>query len=210
MQKTFYFDKRADYHLSFRYSSTYKLLCNSAYKNIFSAEGAIYGHGSETSVPNEFSFNIPAYVDGIETTIPCTLYGISGITRGHKCNISGKKNIKLFNTLVTYDKLKIWFLLSWETKLIDCENPDRMIRFITFAAKCTSFNFKKSLLLEFSTHIFGFNEEEKFILPLEDPSYEYFECTIPKSPTSSGEKLLNCVLDIYKYPLYTNQKINFT
>ena len=208
VEKSFYLFERAEYDKSFRYSTTFELLCNSDYKNIFSAEGTLYNRETKKRVPNDFSFYIPAYVDGIETTIPCSVYGIEDTTRGHKCYISGKKNITLFNTLVTYDNVKIWFELSWESKLIDCRNPDRMIRFIALsAARCNTYNFRKSLILEISAHIFGFNQEEKFILPLEEPSFEYCECTIPKSPFSSGEKLLYCVLDIYKFPLYTNQRL---
>ena len=61
--------------------------------------------------------------------------------------------------------------------------------------------------IDFSTHIFGFNSKENFILPLEDPSYAYLECTVPLSPTSSAQKNLNCLLDINKFPLYSNRKI---
>ena len=110
---------------------------------------------------------------------------------------------------MTVSKTKIWIRLSWEVDLVDCQNPDRLIRFVNVTPKCTTVNSKKTLLIDFSAHVFGFYEKENFTLPLEDPSYAYLECTIPKSPISSAEKLINCILDINKFPLYSNRKITF-
>ena len=195
------------YHKSFSYSTLYYPLCNSNNQNIFLGEGTLYNHGTSSSVPNQFSFSMPVFVDDVETVVSCTLYGIEGTTRGHRCLISGRKKLKIFDTLVTYNNVKIWFMLKWDTELLNCANPERMIRIFRVTPKCTTINSKKTLLVDFSTHIFGFNKEENFTLPLEAPSYAYLECTIPKSPTSSAEKLLTCILDINKFPLYSNRKI---
>ena len=82
-----------------------------------------------------------------------------------------------------------------------------MIRFLSVSASCSATAQKKNVIVNFNSHIFGFNQKENFIIKLESPSYAYLECTIPKSPTSSGEKVISCILDSNKFPLYSYRKI---
>ena len=44
-------------------------------------------------------------------------------------------------------------------------------------------------------------------MQLNDPSYAYLECYIPKSIITSTENFIECTLDIEKFPLIVNRKI---
>ena len=208
VSKSIYTSCSAQYHKTYKYTKIYEPLCDSSYRNIIHIDGGLYSHGSSPSVPSQFSFNVPALVDDSETTLPCSInYNYENQNWEYRCYISGGSKVKFFETLVTYSKTKIWFMISTEMKLINCRNPSKLIRFLSASSKCTTINSKKTVSIDFSTHIFGFYNKENFILPLVDPSYAYLECTIPISPTSSAEKNLNCLLDINKFPLYSNRKI---
>ena len=208
VSKSIYTTCSAQYHESYRYSLITWPLCDSTNQNFIQAKGGLYSHiSSGEPLKSEYSFSVPVYIDGIETNIPCSISWIESDIWGYKCFISGGNKIKFFDTLITHSKTKIWIRISWEVKLVNCQNPDKLIRFVNVTPKCTTVNTKKTLLVDFSAHVFGFYEKENFILPLEDPSYAYLECTIPKSPISSAEKLINCILDINKFPLYSNRKI---
>ena len=208
VSKSIYTTCSAQYHESYRYSLITWPLCDSTNQNFIQAKGGLYSHiSSGEPLKSEYSFSVPVFIDGIETNIPCSISWIESDIWGYKCFISGGNKIKFFDTLITHSKTKIWIRISWEVKLVNCQNPDKLIRFVNVTPKCTTVNTKKTLLVDFSAHVFGFYEKENFILPLEDPSYAYLECTIPKSPISSAEKLINCILDINKFPLYSNRKI---
>ena len=90
---------------------------------------------------------------------------------------------------------------------MDCQNPDRLIKFVSASSQCTYAYSKKALVVFLNAYIFGFAQQENFILNLNAPSYANLNCTIPKSLISSSEKQIICILDINKYPLYSNRKI---
>lgn len=151
---------QSPYNFIYYYSTIYLPLCDFNNQNYIHAEGHLSSHATSGSLPDELSFSIPVLVDDRETTIHCSFYGVSDSNKGFKCYMSGGIKIEFFPTVETYKKYKISIHISWETKLINCQNPDRLRRFISANAECTTINSKKTVTVDFSTQIFGFYEKE--------------------------------------------------
>ncbi len=88
---------------------------------------------------------------------------------------------------------------------MDCYSPSSTIKFLEVNSKCNKD--LNVLNVTFSSFIFGFYQEKYFRMQLNDPSYAYLECYIPKSIITSTENFIECTLDIEKFPLIENRKI---
>lgn len=181
-------------------------LCYSSTQNIIQTTGTLYDSQSSQFV-EKTSLSVPAFIDGIETTVDCTLNYTKKSTWQYNCLVNRGKKLTFFYTIVKASGLKFLIEIRRDFNLINCQNPNRMIRFLSVSASCSATAQKKNVIVNFNSHIFGFNQKENFIIKLESPSYAYLECTIPKSPTSSGEKVISCILDSNKFPLYSYRKI---
>ena len=195
-------------HTIFEFTTIYSPICDSVYTyiNYFNAEGTLTDLDSYFPMQTNFDFSIPAAIDDKETGLYCYIYKTEGTISKFQCkfNNSGKK-LSLFDTLVYRHNHRIHFKITSETKLINCENPDRrVISFITSNYSCTEINSRMNLYIELRAYISGFFEEEKFIIPVENPSYAYIECIIPRSPATYSEegKLIKCIYDIVKFPIH--------
>ena len=196
-----------EYHLRFRPSTITGPLCYSSTQNFIEASGALLIHTYSHESFSDFDLTIPVLIDDKETNVSCTIYNIEGENWGYKCIFPGKNKLQHFDTVATKSHTKIWIQITKEFKLMDCQNPDRLIKFVSASSQCTYAYSKKALVVFFNAYIFGFAQQENFILNLNSPSYANLNCTIPKSLISSSEKQIICILDINKYPLYSNRKI---
>ena len=76
-----------------------------------------------------------------------------------------------------------------------CPQENKMIYFKRIESKCLLKESSLKLLLY--SDMIGFNNDEKLILNLKEPSPSNLECIIPKT----GEKdYIECSLDISKFP----------
>ena len=196
-----------DYNKYFSFTSESDPLCYSNTQSIIQVIGKLGNYGSSTTA-SQYSFSVPVFVDDYETYMSCTLNRIEDSTYGYKCIVRGGKKLRHYYTIVSSSGIKILLQIKREFNLLDCQNPSRMIRFINYTQGCPIINQKKSVYVKFNAYIFGFYRiKENFRLQLTVPSYAYLECIIPYSPYSSSEKVIECSLDINKFPLYSNRKL---
>ena len=194
-------------HTIFQFTTIYSPICHSVYPylNDLMAEGTLTDLDSLFPMQSNFDFSLPAAIDDKEASLPCIIYKTEGTISKFQCRFYSGKKLTFFNTLVYRHSHRIHFKLNSEIKLINCENPDRrVISFLESNYSCTEINSRKNLYIDLRAYISGFFKEEKFIIPLEKPSYAYIECTIPRSPTTFTEegKIINCIFDVVKFPTY--------
>ena len=197
------------YQKDLRFSLITEPLCYSNTKNIIKTTGTLYDHQTSQFI-EQYSLSVPAFVDDKETKLDCSLSYIKDTNWQYNCIVTGGKKLTIFYTIVRYSNIKLLISLRRDFNLVNCQNPDRLIRFLDVSTLCPTNAPKKNLSVNFRAHIFGFNTAENFNIYLDAPSYAYLECTIPKSPittSDSSEKLISCILDLYKFPLYSNRKI---
>ena len=210
--KTFYVGwlqctPRYDQH--FEVSTITEPLCESSTRNIIRMTGQLkYIIGFNSKMLTYYEFSLPAIVDDKETNLNCTMsYRFDYKDYALSCTFEGFRTLSFFETIIYYPETKadILFRFTNEYNLVNCNNPQRTIKFLNVNNKCQKDS--NILKLSFSSYIFGFYQESLFRIYLQDPSYAYLECVIPKSVITSSENVIVCTLDINKFPLYINRKI---
>ena len=164
--------------------------------------------GTDVKALPEYNFFLLAIVDNSEKSIYCTIkYRYDKKDWIFYCKFSGSKTLTLFPTIIYYPETKshIMFYISENFQLVNCYSPSNTIKFLEVNSKCNKD--LNVLNVTFSSFIFGFYQEKYFRMQLNDPSYAYLECYIPKSIITSTENFIECTLDIEKFPLIVNRKI---
>ena len=177
-------------------------------KNIIKVTGGLYNSQSYESI-SKYSLSVPAFIDDKEARLDCSLEYKNGNWE-YNCIVPEGKKLTTFYTIVHYSGVSVLIKLRRDFDLINCQNPDRLIRFLDMSTSCPTDGQKKNLPANFNAHIFGFNAAENFNIYLDAPSYAYLECTIPKSPITTSDssvKTISCILDLNKFPLYSYRKI---
>lgn len=197
------------YDQQYMISSITDPLCESSTRNIIQMTGGIKVlMSSHSTTLSYYKFSLPAIVDGKEKDLNCTMsYRYDYKDYALSCTFEGYSTLSFFDTIIYYpdSKADILFRNTNEYKLMNCGNPERTIKFLNVNNQCNkNLNILK---LYFSSFIFGFYQESHFRMYLQDPSYAYLECDMPKSIITSSENVIECTLDIEKFPLYINRKI---
>ena len=125
------------YDKELRFSSITEPLCYSNTQNIIKTTGVLYDHQSSQFI-EKCSLSVPAFVDGKETKLDCSLSYIKNSKWEYNCIVTGGKKLTAFYTIVHYSNLKFLIKLNRDFNLINCKNPDRLIRFLDVSTLCPS------------------------------------------------------------------------
>jgi hypothetical protein len=162
------------------------------------------------SKPSNYNwFNLNVLIDGKNDAIHCefiTQYTFDDAYYPIYCfSNSGNTNITFFETtlVLSYTKTVIInFNPSKNIKLNICSLTEKVIFFTNIEFLCSGYNTNQKeaeALLFAKTN--GFKSTYKFNISLDDPPYYYMTCTVPASKTGVEVRTMNCLLDLYKFPL---------
>ena len=96
-------------------------LCYSSTQNIIQTTGTLYNSQSSQFV-EKASLSVPAFIDGIETTVECTLNYTKNSWQ-YNCLVNRGKKLTFFYTIVKASGLKFLIEIRRDFNLINCQNP---------------------------------------------------------------------------------------
>ena len=192
---------------------TYFYIISECYKPHYHrlAYGTMSRHGNETflSLEKSFSFQMNVIINGEYVLIPCELKKNRRRLIEYElvCNTNSIKNVTVYKTIIVDENTKQLikfngFKDSHQFLLEEC-NPSKYITFKSLTSECLAND--NIFKISFYANIKGFSQEENIQIYLDNPSYIFMNCKIPKA--TEKETYIYCFIDIKMFPLNLYEKI---
>ena len=171
--------------------------------NSFAIEGIMETNNNNLKI---IKIKYDVYSRKIYDTISCEIYPPDS-SKAHSrlyCYYPYKNDVQMFPTIGEDENSqeKIFINIEHIFNLKNCSQENKMIYFKGIESKCLLT--ESSLKLLIYSDIVGFNTEEKIIIELNYPNPFYLECIIPGA---NSKNYIECILDISKFPLITENTI---